>query len=150
MTKALTFIITLSSLVVCSSCSTSSKDWNDEMDGMYDCHTTAEKDSAQTYDALVGTYDWRFVRAWGAGYFESDQEYAGWELQLNADGTYEMNANDTASYSGNWAIENSWSTFRLDTEPGLTGTWGEILICDPYLQFNSSPVDGPDHLYEKR
>lgn len=140
----------VASLFALSSCGDKSTDWNAEMDGMYHCHEDAGLDSAQTFDALVGTYDWRFVRAWGAGYFESDEEYAGWQLDLRANGTFEMNANDTATYSGNWQVENSWSTFRLDMQPAVTTTWGQVLICGKYLQFNSSPVDGPDHLYEKQ
>jgi len=38
----------------------------------------------------------------------------------------------------------------VNTQPSIDPVWGEIVICNPYLMFVNSPVDGPDHLYEKR
>jgi len=124
--------------------------WNSTMDGMYACDAAAELDSAAYAAAVVGVWDWRFVRSTSWSYYESEEDYAGFVLTVDNDGTFELNQNDTLTLSGTWALENSWTTFTLDTQPYAPTLWGNLLYCEPYMMFYSSPADGPDHLYEKR
>ena len=51
--------------------------WNQTMDGMYDCHSKAALDSAELATAIVGTWDWRFVRSTSWSYYESEEDYSG-------------------------------------------------------------------------
>ena len=144
--KTLLYCLTLSFFF---SCSLDNDTYNDQMDGMYECHENANYDSTAVYDALVGTYDWQYVRVPMIS-SQSNEDYQGWIFILNNDGSFELNQNDTNTVVGNWQIEKSWASFQIKTQPSIESVWGEILICDPYLMFLSSPVDGPDHLYEKR
>lgn len=120
------------------------------MDGMYDCHSVAAMDSAELAAAIVGTWDWRFVRSTSWSYYESEDDYSGFVLTVRADGSFDLNQNDTASVSGTWSLANSWTTFTLNSQPYVPTLWGNLLYCEPYMKFYSSPADGPDNLYEKR
>jgi len=71
-------------------------------------------------------------------------------FNLNLDGSFELNQNDTNTVVGHWFIEKSWASFQMNTQPIIESVWGEVILCNPYLMFMNSPVDGPDHLYEKR
>jgi hypothetical protein len=95
---------------------------NDTMECSYDAGWSVNT----LNDAIIGTYEWRFVRAYGFGEYSSDSDFKNWTLELKAD-----------------------STFILNQPPAST-LWGEVLYCEPYLVFYSSPVDGPDHLYERQ
>ena len=124
--------------------------WNQTMDGMYDCHSVAALDSAGLAAAIVGTWDWRFVRSTSWSYYESEDDYAGFVLTVRSDGSFDLNQNDTATVSGTWSLANSWTTFTLNSQPYVPTLWGNLLSCEPYMMFYSSPADGPDNLYEKR
>lgn len=123
--------------------------YNNVMDGMYHCQQSSALDSAATYQALVGTWQWRFVRSTSWEYYESEEEYLGYELTFGSDGNVFLNQNDTASIEGHWSLENSWVNFSLSTQPYLPTVFGQVVLCEDFLMFYSSPMDGPDHLYEK-
>ena len=101
-------------------------------------------------DAIVGTYEWRFVRAYGFGEYSSDRDFKNWTLELKADSTFILNQADSATVQGQWSLSNSWLSFMLDCQPPASTLWGDVLYCEPYLVFYSSPADGPDHLYERQ
>ncbi|PTL97078.1 MAG: hypothetical protein DA396_06735 [Bacteroidetes bacterium] len=144
------YLIVLAAAVSLS-CARSTINYNDVISEMYSCHDTAQWTAPEMFDALPGTYDWRYVQAWGrGGSYESESDYLGWTLTLNADSTYSVDGADTVVYEGNWSLENSWYSFTLDLDTSVSTLWGQIVYCPPYLMFYNSPVDGPDHLYEKR
>ena len=133
------------------SCTKNSMKYSEVISEMYSCHDTTQWTSPDLLNTLSGTYDWRYVQAWGrGGSYESETDYSGWILTLNADSTYSMNGADTVFYEGNWSIENSWFSYTLNLDTSVSTLWGQIVFCPPYLMFYNSPVDGPDHLYEKR
>ena len=125
-------------------------EWNTAMDNMNSCHNAASLDSADLAAALIGTWDWRFVRSTSWSYYESEDDYSGFVLTVRADGSFDLNQNDTATVSGTWSLANSWTTFTLNSQPYVPTLWGNLLYCEPYMMFYSSPADGPDNLYEKR
>ena len=125
-------------------------EWNTAMDNMYSCHDAASLDSADLATALIGTWDWRFVRSTSWSYYESEDDYSGFVLTVRADGSFDLNQNDTATVSGTCSLANSWTTFTLNSQPYVPTLWGNLLYCEPYMMFYSSPADGPDNLYEKR
>ena len=125
-------------------------EWNTAMDNMYSCHDAASLDSTDLATALIGTWDWRFVRSTSWSYYESEDDYSGFVLTVRADGSFDLNQNDTATVSGTWSLANSWTTFTLNSQPYVPTLWGNLLYCEPYMMFYSSPADGPDNLYEKR
>lgn len=124
--------------------------YNEVMDGMYSCQQANPLDSTATFGALIGTWDWRFVRSTSWEYYESEEEYRGFELTFESDGSVLLNQNDTASIEGTWTLENSWVSFSLSTQPYIPTVFGQALLCDDHLMFYSSPMDGPDHLYQKQ
>lgn len=144
--------ILLPMVIGCSACSPSNNTsaWNDQMDQMYQCHTDAALDSSQLAQELVGTWAWKFVRSTSWSYYESESDYADFELIVENDGTFSMNMADTSTVSGTWALENSWTTFTLNSQPYVPTLWGNLLYCEPYMMFYSSPADGPDNLYERQ
>lgn len=152
MLKRFTALASLLMLFAAASCTKEPEpsSWNHTMDEMYDCHTGTGLDSTDFAAALVGTWDWRFVRSTSWSYYESEDEYLGYELQFNADGSLVLNQNDTAQITGTWELENSWIDFTLNVQPYIPTTFGAMVHCDEYLMFYSSPMDGPDHLYEKQ
>ena len=133
------------------SCARNTVDYSEIISEMHSCHYTAQWTAPDLYSALQGTYDWQYVHSWGWGEpYQSESDYAGWTLTLNADSTYSVNGADTVWYEGNWSLENSWYSFSLDLDTSVSTLWGQLVYCPPYLMFYNSPVDGPDHLYEKR
>jgi hypothetical protein len=139
--------------VVVSSCKPTTPSlsaWGEKMDEMYDCHMDAGLDSTELAMALVGTWDWEYVRSVAWTSYESDDTYEGFQLTLEGDGTFIMNQNDTASIDGTWQLENSWVEFSLTTQPYAQTLSGALLHCDGYIMFYSSPADGPDHIYKKQ
>lgn len=122
------------------------------MQEMYACHEdNGPLDSAALADALIGTHHWRYISSWGwGGPYQSDEAYEGYSIDLRANGTFTMNFGDTASTSGTWSLESSWATYRLELDPPCPTFYGQIYSCPPYTAFVSSPVDGPDHLYERQ
>ena len=142
-------ILTCFALLFLYSCHSDYETYNDQMDGMYACHERSNHDSTSVYDALVGTYDWRYVQVAMSSY-ESIEDYKGWVFNLDLDGSFELNQNDTNTVMGLWFIEKNWTSFQMNTQPIMESIWGEVILCNPYLMFMNSPVDGPDHLYEKR
>lgn len=146
------FRILILVIIGCCACSTSNNAsaWNNQMDQMYQCHADAALDSSQMAQELVGTWAWKFVRSTSWSYYESETDFAGFELFIENDGTFSMNMADTLTVSGTWALENSWTTFTLNSQTYVPTLWGDLLYCDPYLMFYSSPADGPDNLYLKQ
>ena len=133
------------------SCARNTIDYSEVISEMHSCHDTLQWTAPDLFNALEGTYDWRYVQAWGwRGSYESESDYTGWTLILNPDSTYSVNGADTVWYEGNWSLENSWYSFSLNLDTSVSKLWGQIVYCPPYLMFYNSPVDGPDHLYEKR
>lgn len=119
---------------------------NDTMECSYDAGWSVNT----LGDAIVGIYEWRFVRAYGFGEYSSDRDFKNWTLELKADSTFILNQADSATVQGQWSLSNSWLSFMLDCQPPASTLWGEVLYCEPYLVFYSSPADGPDHLYERQ
>ena len=133
------------------SCARNTIDYSEVISEMHSCHDTLQWTAPDLFNALEGTYDWRYVQAWGwGGSYESESDYTGWTLILNPDSTYSVNGADTVWYEGNWFLENSWYSFSLNLDTSVSKLWGQIVYCPPYLMIYNSPVDGPDHLYEKR
>lgn len=133
------------------SCARNTIDYSEVISEMHSCHDTLQWTVPDLFNALEGTYDWRYVQAWGwGGSYESESDYTGWTLILNPDSTYSVNGADTVWYEGNWSLENSWYSFSLNLDTSVSTLWGQIVYCPPYLMFYNSPVDGPDNLYEKR
>ena len=133
------------------SCARNTIDYSEVISEMHSCHDTLQWTAPDLFNALEGTYDWRYVQAWGwGGSYESETDYTGWTLILNPDSTYSVNGADTVWYEGNWSLENSWYSFSLNLDTSVSTLWGQIVYCPPYLMFYNSPVDGPDNLYEKR
>lgn len=133
------------------SCARNTVDYSEVISEMHSCHDTAQWTAPDLFNALEGTYDWQYVQAWGwGGPYQSESDYAGWTLTLDTDSTYSVNGADTVLYEGNWSLENSWYSFTLELDTSVSTLWGQIVYCPPYLMFYNSPVDGPDHLYEKR
>ncbi|MDA8769433.1 hypothetical protein N9M75_01095 [Schleiferiaceae bacterium] len=144
------YLIVLAAAVSLS-CARNTVDYSEIISEMHSCHDTAQWTAPDLYSALQGTYDWQYVHSWGWGEpYQSESDYAGWTLTLNADSTYSVNGADTVVYEGNWSLENSWYSFTLDLDTSVSTLWGQIVYCPPYLMFYNSPVDGPDHLYAKR
>ena len=133
------------------SCAKNTIDYNEVISEMHSCNDTAQWTAPDFFNALSGTYDWQYVQSWGwGGAYQSESDFTGWTLTLNADSTYSVNCADTVWYEGNWFLENSWYSFTLKLDSSVSRLWGQIVYCPPYLMFYNSPVDGPDHLYEKR
>jgi hypothetical protein len=133
------------------SCAKNTIDYNEVISEMHSCNDTAQWTAPDLFNALSGTYDWQYVQSWGwGGAYQSESDFTGWTLTLNADSTYSVNGADTVWYEGNWFLENSWYSFSLSLDTSVSTLWGQIVYCPPYLMFYNSPVDGPDHLYEKR
>jgi hypothetical protein len=133
------------------SCAKNTIDYNEVISEMHSCNDTAQWTAPDFFNALSGTYDWQYVQSWGwGGAYQSESDFTGWTLILNADSTYSVNGADTVWYEGNWFFENSWYSFTLNLDTSVSRHWGQIVYCPPYLMFYNSPVDGSDHLYEKR
>ena len=133
------------------SCAKNTIDYNEVISEMHSCNDTAQWTAPDFFNALSGTYDWQYVQSWGwGGAYQSESDFTGWTLILNADSTYSVNGADTVCYEGNWFLENSWYSFTLKLDTSVSRLWGQIVYCPPYLMFYNSPVDGSDHLYEKR
>ena len=133
------------------SCAKNTIDYNEVISEMHSCNDTAQWTAPDLFNTLSGTYDWQYVQSWGwGGAYQSESDFTGWTLTLNADSTYSVNGADTVWYEGNWFLENSWYSFSLTLDTSVSTLWGQIVYCPPYLMFYNSPVDGPDHLYEKR
>ncbi|MET1168440.1 MAG: hypothetical protein ABWW61_00130 [Flavobacteriales bacterium] len=119
---------------------------NDTMECSYDAGWNVNALS----DAIAGTYEWRYVRTYGFGEYSSDSDFKNWTLELIADSTFILHQADSVTVQGQWSLSNSWLSFMLDCQPPASTLWGEVLFCEPYLVFYSSPADGPDHLYERQ
>ena len=119
---------------------------NDTMECSYDAGWNVNAMS----DAIAGTYEWRYVRTYGFGEYSSDSDFKNWTLELIADSTFILHQADSVTVQGQWSLSNSWLSFMLDCQPPAGTLWGEVLFCEPYLVFYSSPADGPDHLYERQ
>ena len=119
---------------------------NDTMECSYDAGWNVNALS----DAIAGTYEWRYVRTYGFGEYSSDSDFKNWTLELIADSTFILHQADSVTVQGQWSLSNSWLSFTLDCQPPASTLWGEVLFCEPYLVFYSSPADGPDHLYERQ
>tara|TARA_Y100000385_G_scaffold69791_1_gene69989 strand:+ start:1303 stop:1746 length:444 start_codon:yes stop_codon:yes gene_type:complete len=133
------------------SCAKNTIDYNEVISEMHSCNDTAQWTAPDLFNALSGTYAWQYVQSWGwGGAYQSESDFTGWTLTLNADSTFSLNGADTVWYEGNWFLENSWYSFSLNLDTSVSTLWGQIVYCPPYLMFYNSPVDGPDHLYEKR
>jgi len=145
----LTLILTLALLF--TACSKDNSDrYNEIINETMECSYDAGWSVNTLGDAIVGTYEWRFVRAYGFGEYSSDSDFKNWTLELKADSTFILNQADSATVQGQWSLSNSWLSFMLDCQPPASTLWGDVLYCEPYLVFYSSPADGPDHLYERQ
>lgn len=137
--------------VAMSACKKDAKDrYNEICQETLECSNDAGWVMDEFHSELIGSYDWKFVRAYGYGEFYSDDAYLNWTLTINEDSTYVLNMADTAAMSGTWQLQNSWMSFTLDCQPAASTVFGQVLYCPPYLMFYSTPVDGPDHLYKKQ
>jgi hypothetical protein len=145
----LTLILALALLF--TACSKDNSDrYNEIINDAMECSYDAGWSLNTLGDAIVGTYEWRYVRAYGLGEYSSDSDFKNWTLELIADSTFILHQADSVTVQGQWSLSNSWLSFMLDCQPPASTLWGEVLYCEPYLVFYSSPADGPDHLYERQ
>ncbi len=149
MIKNLLFCLSMAAIL--TSCKKDPNErYNEICQETLECSNDAGWIMDEFHSELIGSYDWKFVRAYGYGEFYSDDAYLNWTLTLNEDSTYVLNMADTAAMSGTWQLQNSWMSFTLDCQPAASTVFGQVLYCPPYLMFYSTPVDGPDHLYKKQ
>ena len=98
------------------SCAKNTIDYNEVISEMHSCNDTAQWTAPDFFNALSGTYDWQYVQSWGwGGAYQSESDFTGWTLILNADSTYSVNGAYTVWYEGNWFLENSWYSFTLNS-----------------------------------
>ena len=81
------------------SCAKNTIDYNEVISEMHSCNDTAQWTAPDFFNALSGTYDWQYVQSWGwGGAYQSESDFTGWTLILNADSTYSVNGADTVWY----------------------------------------------------
>ena len=112
--------------------------------GMYHCHNQSNWTDSLLEETLLGIWEWEYHECyWVPG--GNDTLYQGMALHFMRDSTLVVLIDKQPADTATWHVANSW----LETEPYISGTFGNIYICHNILLFEFATTDGCNNYFWK-
>lgn len=113
---------------------------------------TADMDSTATANNLIGT--WKLTHVYCC-----PESTTGGQLNNVEDQNYQLQISSqkiSIFVNGQLTQESTWElltqnqpAFKIETEPFVPNTWGQIFFAENMLLFYGSPSDGSDNYFER-
>ena len=116
----------------------------------WNCHQDANWDAASLRDALLGDWNWVYSVNYWAPTQGRRTDSTRTVIQLRADSTLHVRVAGELQQASRWdllVIDDP--LYGLEVEPANSLTYGRILLCNDFLQFNDSYIDGVDNYFER-
>jgi hypothetical protein len=121
-----------------------------EQSEMIQCHNGKEWDEIKIGDALIGEWEWEYVRCfWNP---ENAETIKSGELtvEFKTDKTLNVIENGQIIQTSNWNITFRPNVYEISVEPVVTQLSGNIYFCDNRVLFFESFRDLCDNYFKRK
>ncbi|MGM0551644.1 MAG: hypothetical protein ACQESW_11240 [Bacteroidota bacterium] len=120
------------------------------IESMYSCHQLNSWTPEMTTDALIGKWQWVYFESFWSpnkGQYTEDQELY---LHFTSDSTLYIIEQKDTTHTSKWkVITKDQSLYALKLTEPHPYLHGRLLLCENFLLFNNSYVDGTDNYFKQ-
>lgn len=118
---------------------------------IWECHHERTWDSLSTKEALIGEWEWEYVRCFWSPDDANGNEFDGLTIEFKQDNTLDVKENGQITQTSNWkVVDGDADLFAIDADPAVAQLYGRILFCEDRVEFNDSYIDGCDNYFKRR
>jgi hypothetical protein len=120
-------------------------------DSMFHCHAQTIWDSATIHNALLGKWQWTFIKCYWNPEDANSEEYKNLSLEFKNDNTLVVKIDGQISQTATWNVMNlNDGYFKLLVSQFVPQLFGRILFCGDKVLFYDSYTDGCDNYFKKQ
>jgi hypothetical protein len=135
--------------LLASCCKTEETEYS--LSEFWDCRQQDRQDSAELHQALLGRWEWDFVRCYWTPEKANSHEYRGLQIHIVDPDSLEVLQNRVAIQTSKWKlVPTDGSFYKIEADPPVDPFQGRILRCQNRIVFNASYFDGCDHFFHKK
>ncbi len=114
----------------------------------YQCNQSLDLDSVAVIARLIGS--WKPQKSYNIWTDETTIIRSTAVTTFDTDSTYTFTNDKGEVIKGSWGVTSyGIKSWIIKANPSLDDMWGPMLFCDNEVVFYTSPMDGPDVLYQK-
>ena len=118
---------------------------------MLQCHSETFWDSISVHHALIGQWQWKFIRCYWSPETANGEDYKTLTIEIKENDSLEVKINNQITQSSSWSVTNlNNGYYAITTDPIVPQLSGKVLFCGDDLLFYDSYVDGCDNYFEKQ
>lgn len=118
---------------------------------MWECHQEETWDSVKMVNALLGEWEWRYEECFWTPDQASYEKYEGLSVEFKSDQTLLVKQDGQVTQTTTWILGPSdGDLFGVETDTTVLQLYGRIVICEKWISFNHSYVDGCDNYFKRK
>jgi hypothetical protein len=120
------------------------------LDSMLLCHGQTNFDSASTRNALIGKWQWKFIKCYWNPEQANGEEYKTISIEFKQNDSLEVKTNDQTTQKSSWKVTRlNDGYFTLTVSPIVYQLPGKVLFCGDYVLFYDTYTDGCDNYFKR-
>ena len=121
------------------------------LDSMLQCNGQRSWDSTSIHDALIGKWQWEFIKCYFNPEDANGQDYKNLSIEFKQNDSLEVKVNNQISQISSWYVTRlNDGYFKLTVNPIVFQLPGRVLICDNRVLFYDSYTDGCNNYFKKQ
>lgn len=119
-------------------------------DSMLQCYRQVNWDSGLVHDALIGTWNWEFIKCYWNPEDANGEDYKNLSVRFKQNDSLEVRLNNQTTQISSWHIARlNDGYFKINTTPLVLQLPGKVLLCGERVMFYDSYTDGCDNYFKK-
>lgn len=119
-------------------------------DSLLHCYSQVSWDSASIHNALIGTWNWEFIKCYWNPEDANGDDYKNLSIVFRQNDSLEVRVNNQITQTASRKISRlSDGYFKMTTVPLVVYLPGKILLCSSRVMFYDSYTDGCDNYFKK-
>ena len=119
-------------------------------DSLLHCYGQVSWDSASIHNALIGTWNWEFIKCYWNPEDANGDDYKNVSIVFRQNDSLEVKVNNQITQAASWKISRlSDGYFKVTTAPLVVYLPGKILLCGNRVMFYDSYTDGCDNYFKR-
>jgi hypothetical protein len=108
-------------------------------------------DSLTTHNALIGEWEWEYISCYWNPDGGNDSDHKGLTIEFKSDQSLIVTEKGEVTQTSSWEVgDGDLDLYEIYVDPSVIQLHGRILICDEWLEFNDSYIDGCDNYFRKK
>ncbi len=121
------------------------------LDSMLQCHEQGSWDSTKIYNALIGKWNWEYIKCYWNPEDANSEEYKNLTIEFKHNDTLEVKLNNQITQRVSWHVARlNDGYFKITVNPIVLQLPGRVLFCDDRVIFYDSYTDGCDNYFKKQ